>query len=155
MTLVKRAVERRRTDHDVDELWCVFDVEWPTAKRHPHLDQAMNLARDHGIRLAISNPCFELWLVLHFRDQHAFLETDAAERLSRECDGRKSGRQRDARKTKRIDVEQYMSRRAAACRRAAALDRKHRCGHTSFPDNNPSSTMHEFLAMLECDVEED
>ena len=30
LTLVKRAVERRRTDHDVDELWCVFDVEWPT-----------------------------------------------------------------------------------------------------------------------------
>ncbi len=26
------------------------------------------MARDNGIRLAISNPCFELWLLLHFRE---------------------------------------------------------------------------------------
>jgi hypothetical protein len=26
------------------------------------------MARDNGIELAISNPCFELWLLLHFRE---------------------------------------------------------------------------------------
>ncbi len=26
------------------------------------------MARDNGIELAISNPSFELWLILHFRD---------------------------------------------------------------------------------------
>jgi hypothetical protein len=26
------------------------------------------MARDNGIDLAVSNPCFELWLLLHFRD---------------------------------------------------------------------------------------
>jgi len=27
------------------------------------------MARDNGIELAVSNPCFELWLWLHFADQ--------------------------------------------------------------------------------------
>ncbi|MGH3940412.1 MAG: RloB family protein, partial [Pseudonocardiaceae bacterium] len=66
--------------------WCVFDVEWP--KNHPNLKQAIQLARDHNIRLAISNPCFELWLILHFEDQTAFLNTDEAETRSRKLDGR-------------------------------------------------------------------
>ncbi len=26
------------------------------------------MARDNGIKLAVSNPSFELWLILHFRD---------------------------------------------------------------------------------------
>ena len=29
------------------------------------------MARDNGIRVAISNPCFELWLVLHYAQQTA------------------------------------------------------------------------------------
>jgi hypothetical protein len=40
------------------------------------------VAGEHGIRLAISNPCFELWPIPHFGDQHAFLATDDAERKS-------------------------------------------------------------------------
>ncbi len=32
------------------------------------------MARDNGIELVISNPCFELWLILHFRDQTAYID---------------------------------------------------------------------------------
>jgi RloB-like protein len=46
-----------------DAVWCVFDVD-----THPHIADAQQMARHNGIRLAISNPCFELWLLLHFRD---------------------------------------------------------------------------------------
>lgn len=46
-----------------DSVWCVFDVD-----DHPNVSDAMQMAHDNRIRLAISNPCFELWLVLHFRD---------------------------------------------------------------------------------------
>lgn len=53
LTLVKLAVERSRDD-EVDECWCVFDVEWP--KHHPHLHEALNLAAQHGVRTAVSNP---------------------------------------------------------------------------------------------------
>jgi hypothetical protein len=46
-----------------DEVWCVLDVD-----EHPKLHEARQLANARGIELAISNPCFELWLLLHFRE---------------------------------------------------------------------------------------
>lgn len=46
-----------------DEIWCVFDVD-----DHPALNDAIQMARDNGIQIAVSNPSFELWLLLHFRD---------------------------------------------------------------------------------------
>ena len=46
-----------------DSVWCVFDVD-----EHPGVADAKQMARDNGIELAVSNPCFELWLLLHFVD---------------------------------------------------------------------------------------
>jgi hypothetical protein len=46
-----------------DSVWCVFDMD-----EHPQVGEAKEMARDNGIDLAISNPCFELWLLLHFRE---------------------------------------------------------------------------------------
>lgn len=137
LTLVQRAVERSRDD-EVDECWCVFDVEWPL--NHPHLDQAIRLADEHGIRLAVSNPCFELWLILHFEDQTAFLDTSAAERRSRKLDGRPG---------KRIDAARYMENRRPAADRAARLATRHERNGTAFPDDNPSSGMHALLTAIE------
>jgi hypothetical protein len=136
LTLVKRAVERRGDD-EVDECWCVFDVEWP--QHHPNLDLAIRTAADHGIRLAISNPCFELWLILHFENQTAFMNTSAAERKSRKLDGRAG---------KRIDGPQYMERRHVAATRAASLTEMHLLNQSAFPNDNPSSTMYELLAAI-------
>src|SRR5580698_2567227 len=70
LTLVKLAIDARiramEEKSEIDEFWCVFDVEWPT--NHPGLNHAIHLARENEIRLAITNPCFELWLILHFKD---------------------------------------------------------------------------------------
>lgn len=75
MTVVDRAIElndearqaaRRNGDGflNYDEVWCVFDVD-----EHPRLEKALKLAEDSGFQVALSNPCFELWALLHFRDQ--------------------------------------------------------------------------------------
>ncbi len=62
---------RRESDRFAafDEVWCVFDRDV-----HAHFDTACQTARDNDLNLAYSNPCFELWLLLHFRespgDQH-------------------------------------------------------------------------------------
>lgn len=46
-----------------DEVWCVFDRdEWS------RFSDACAMARDNGFELAVSNPCVELWLLLHLRD---------------------------------------------------------------------------------------
>ncbi|MDP9796393.1 hypothetical protein J2S43_004905 [Catenuloplanes nepalensis] len=137
LTLVKMAVERNR-DPEVDECWCLFDVEWP--KNHPNLATAVTLAEANGIRLAISNPCFELWLVLHFRDHSRFENTDVIERESRALDGRKG---------KRIDPAVHMPLRKAASRRAAVLENRHVKDGSRLPNDNPSSGMFRFLAAVE------
>ena len=42
---------------------------------HKYAD-AIKMANDNGFRLAISNPCLELWFLLHFHDQTAWIHRD-------------------------------------------------------------------------------
>jgi hypothetical protein len=59
------AEAKRSKDENLayDQVWCVFDVD-----EHPHIPDAVQMARDNNIHLAITNPAFELWLLLHFRE---------------------------------------------------------------------------------------
>lgn len=78
LSLVEHAtVVRDRHRDTFDEVWCVTDVdEFDVAP-------ALRHASHHGIRMAVSNPCFELWLLLHFADHTATLPNaaDAIRRL--------------------------------------------------------------------------
>lgn len=70
--------ERQKLDWDPtnDEAWCVFDIE--QVGTHQSLEQALAYARKRNFQLALSNPAFEYWLLLHFeRTGRAF--TDATE----------------------------------------------------------------------------
>ncbi len=141
-TLVAMATEARtravEEEAEIDEFWCVFDVEWP--KNHPGLEEAVKQARANGIKLAVSNPCFELWLILHFQDHAAWLDNNQARRLRRELDGSSD---------KGLEATKYMPFTADAARRAAGLDKRHLQDGTVFPHNNPSSGMHRLLAAVE------
>jgi hypothetical protein len=65
----KREAESRMDDNLLyDHVCCVFDIDG-----HSGVPEARQQARDNGIDLAISNPCFELWILLHFRDQRAHI----------------------------------------------------------------------------------
>lgn len=44
-----------------DEVWCVFDSD-----KHVLLQQALNKAKDNKLQIALSEPCFEFWYLLHF-----------------------------------------------------------------------------------------
>ncbi|MFE7634646.1 RloB family protein [Kitasatospora sp. NPDC057518] len=54
---------RGQAEGEYDEVWCVLDVD-----DFQDLGQAVAEARRKNIEVAFSNPCFELWLLLHFRD---------------------------------------------------------------------------------------
>lgn len=58
-SMVETAVEEKP---DYDEVWCVFDVD-----SHPRLNEALEQARANKINVALSNPCFEVFLLLHYR----------------------------------------------------------------------------------------
>jgi hypothetical protein len=62
-----------------DEVWCIVDVD------DFDVPAAAAIAARRGIELAVSNPCFELWLLLHFEDCTAHLDgyPAAAQRLRR------------------------------------------------------------------------
>lgn len=142
LTLVSLAVDARNRaedeDGEIDEFWCVFDVEWPI--NHPGLKDAIKRARQNNIRLAVSNPCFELWLILHFQDKGAWLDNDDARRMRRSLDGAED---------KGLDAARYMPLRNKAARRAAALEKRHLGNGTSFPHDNPSSGMHRLIVAVE------
>lgn len=141
-TLVAMAIDARRRaideDAEIDEFWCVFDVEWP--RNHPGLEEAVKQAHANGIKLAISNPCFELWLILHFQDHTAWLDNTAARRLRRQLDGSSD---------KGLQAARYMPFIADAARRAAELSRRHQQDGTAFPHDNPSCGMHLLVTSVE------
>lgn len=147
LSLVRTAVEARSraTDErgEVDEVWCIFDVEQP--KNHPNLREAIALAGNKNVRVAVSNPCFELWLVLHFDEYARPLKTTEVIRLRRKYDKRKD---------KGLDGARYMPLRDDAARRARDLENRHRGNGTEFPNNNPSSSMFRFLEAVERPAEE-
>ncbi len=61
-----------------DETWCVLDVEH--AAHEAKLTEALALARAKNIRMFLSNPSFEVWLIAHFqRLTRDFADGGAAE----------------------------------------------------------------------------
>ncbi len=61
---------------DNDEFWLVLDVDrWGDAK----LAEVGRLCHQKGYMLAVSNPCFELWLLLHLRSLNAYPPETLAE----------------------------------------------------------------------------
>ena len=135
LSLVERAVSTRKAElrdqkrgrgRAHDEVWCVFDVD-----SHPNMREAVQKAEDNGICLAISNPCIELWFILHFEDQTAHISRHKAQSRSAELLGCKKNLSREA-------VDLLYSRFDDASQRARDLDIKHK-GDGSPPRSNPSS----------------
>lgn len=52
-----------------DQIWVMFDVD------DNNINTAIKMAEDNDIPYVFSNPCFELWALLHFNDQDAPITT--------------------------------------------------------------------------------
>lgn len=66
--VVNKAI-RRAKKGQFDEVWAVFDKD-----KFPDFDSAVALAEDSPAQPGYSNPCFELWLLLHFQDVSSALD---------------------------------------------------------------------------------
>ena len=133
-TLVDRSREYVRLNRrvkqgnrDFDEIWCVFDID-----THPNIPQAMEEARQNGIQVAVSNPCFELWLVLHVENQTASISSDAIQERSEELQ-----LSRD-KKILETAFGRLFEDFETAKQRAIALDERH-AGNGSPRRENPST----------------
>ncbi len=144
--LVQDAVKHRdrfarKTDEKFDQVWCVFDVEAP--RPHPSLEPAIAAARKAGLRCALSNPCFELWLILHF--EHCTVpglsSADAGKRLAKLLPGY------EPRGSKSFAFAQVRGGMASARERARLLHAAHQREHPGCR-SNPCSSMPELLDAL-------
>lgn len=131
----KRASDQRRKRHledGYDEVWAVFDRD-----SHPMFEEARQKARDNHVWLAVSNPSFELWLLLHHQDQTAPLSRQkAAISLT----------QHDPSFDKHVDFDLYAPGLDAACERARELDRRAQDGDT---DGNPTTSVHALVESIQ------
>ena len=129
----KTAVETAaRLKREYDEVWCVFDID-----SHPLVPDAKQQARDNKIELAISNPCFELWAVLHYQDQHAHIETAKLRELCR---------RHMPRYKKRLPFLELFPHIEEAIRRAEELEQMHEARGTA--GENPSTGVHRLVRSI-------
>ena len=61
--LGRRSRRMKDSFEEADEVWAVFDRD-----EHPRFNEAVAFCESNGVGVARSNPCFELWLILHERD---------------------------------------------------------------------------------------
>lgn len=122
----RRAARERDDNASYDAVWCVFDTD-----EHPNLEQARAMAREGGIEVALSNPCFELWLLLHFRESPGMRGRKEVARMLRK---------HVASYDKRVEFAVYRQGYAAAVTRAQRLERD--AAADGEDGRNPSTGVH-------------
>jgi hypothetical protein len=156
LKLVERAIRERNRDRKVRsrqdqtvEYWCVFDCD-----QHP-VDEALAVAEESKInnndtdepeiKIAASNPCIELWFLLHFEECSASLPPgDALKRCAPHLAGQyKRNKKITAKAWKKLD-EHYVDAR----KRAAALAQMH--ADNRLPTHaNPSSSIWKLIERMD------
>ncbi len=64
---VKKALKKGElVDPEFDQVWCVFDTE--REKDNNQFLQAVELAEKNSFDVAVSNPSFEYWYLLHYEE---------------------------------------------------------------------------------------
>lgn len=102
-----------------DQLWLVTDSDhWINPGHIGNLTQVVKECRNHNIQVAMSCPCFDLWLLLHFVDppaQGVDYTCDNIGAMIREAHGSYN-------KTKVFNLPITMTSVGAAIQRAKAMD---------------------------------
>lgn len=76
-SIIERLIEERQQMKDNqewskdDNAWAVFDGDEHIEKSLDKWNSAISRANKQNINLAITNPCFELWYLIHYQDNLA------------------------------------------------------------------------------------
>jgi len=134
--------EAAKTD-PYDEVWCVFDVEAKLSQQaRPGFADALSMARGARIRCAVSNPCFEVWLLLHGVERTAWIDSDSAQRRCAELGITQMGHGKHINAPEALISNSFPAAKA----RAVGLDHMHDTNGTTRPeDRNPSSAVYNLI----------
>lgn len=126
-----------------DSVWAMFDRD-----EHSRFEEAKNKAKNKGVHLAVSNPCFEIWGIYHYQDWQSEIERHPCQKkLEKLCSGysRKSGKtfaNEDIIKNKYRDAIENAEN---------SLNSREEEGD---PEGNPSTSVHCLIKTILLKVEE-
>ena len=128
-----RAAKNKGDDNlKYDAVWAVFDID-----EHPNIPGAVQMARDNGVEVAISNPSFELWLLLHFRESPGMKGRKAVTQLLKK---------HVVDYDKQVDYERYRDGYGQAVTRAKRLDELAAAAGT--PGCNPTTGVYKLTESI-------
>lgn len=140
-TLVREAQKLYKATnriHSSDQVWCIFDVDDVS---HQSIKEIRARASTNDIKTATSNPCFELWLVLHKENQTAYTTSSKIQKRA-ETLGLVKGK-----KVAAAGWSCLSDNYEAAKQRAIALDEMH-LRNGSSPGSNPSTDVWRLVDVL-------
>lgn len=125
-----------------DSVWCIFDVEAKISQKGRHgLAPALEMAKDNRILVALSNPCIEIWILLHDEDHQAWICSDKVQSRCAEL--------KLIDKKHIVSPDKLLLHYSVARERAVSLDAKHdRDGRSDAQDRNPSSGVYKLVDAL-------
>jgi hypothetical protein len=158
--MVEEAKRRKRDKKDCwDQVWCVFDTETKlTQNCRVGLKEAVNsaeYAQGGRIELAISNPCFEIWLLWHKENQSAWIASDAVQKRCAELGLTRGKDGKHVQDAETLIRDCYEAAKNRACNSGQFLilkkdssikDQSHGTNDTEKPeDKNPSSGVYQLI----------
>ena len=127
--LTKSSRRKKSSFERKDKVWAVFDRD-----NHPNFDEALKFCLDNNVGVALSNPCFELWLILHESDHN---RPDSSDDIQRMLERLRP--EYDRRRGKTPDCDDIVTRvESAEGRGNALIERREEEGN---PYGNPSTTV--------------
>jgi hypothetical protein len=133
-------LEDQTPPEELPQVWCIFDRD-----QHQNVDALIEGAAAGGICVAFSHPCFELWLLLHFRT-HGAPENGVCRGLVDAVESHIPGFRR---RGKRVSVNDLQNRYTQARDRALRLDKQHRRDDVTLPtQRDPSTGVPDFVTAL-------
>ena len=145
LEIVNKAIQEMRAERrkdPYDEVWCVFDADCCNDNGGANaLAQAATAAEKENIFIAFSNPCFELWMVLHCED---VVNETSANQIQQKCS------QLGLIKNKHLCNENILLENYDQARqRAEKLAANHKNqGHAALHQQNPSSNVYELVESI-------
>jgi len=65
---IKHQKKNKISQKDNDQIWCVFDIDDFYKDNPKKFGESLKKAEAKNIKIAYSNQCFELWLMMHFAE---------------------------------------------------------------------------------------
>jgi hypothetical protein len=160
--LVESAIrEKKKPDYKDFEVWVVFDLDITvqTTSRKQSIeadfDAAVQMAKQHGIKIAYSNDNFELWFLLHYESCGACTRTHYYARLTKiwehDLQGASYDNDQNGGKKEKFRLKNYarlLPNQAAAISRAKAMRQSHLEIATLPSKQNPCTTVYDLVEEL-------